>query len=205
MADIGNQTIRGFYQQAADLDFSRDFLFRVTDINIVATNREAAANVSNNIVSMNDSELVYVRTATLPGRDINNVEAKYMGMAFNIPGGVTYPNSAAYSLEFYCDSQSGLRERFMAASFDTFNDDSSTGLYATPGAESYVSLVQLDKDLNATVEYTLVGASIRSVGDISYEIAEGTGNFKTFNVTLAYHFWTNKSSQLGTQLPPRNI
>lgn len=193
MAEI-NQNIRNFYDQAASRDFSRDFLFRVTSINITATNNAAAQSKNVALLQMADSDLVYVRTATLPGRDINNVEAKYMGLSFNIPGGVTYPNSGAFSLEFYCDSKSVLREQFMRASFDTFDDSFSTGLYATPDTNSYITLTQLDKDLNATVSYTLWGVSIRNVGEIAYEIAEGTGNYKTFPVTFAYHYWTSKSA-----------
>jgi len=200
MADT-KQSIRDFYKQAANLDFSRDFLFRVTDINITATNNQAGQGQRNNIISMGDTDLVYVRTATLPGRDINNVEAKYMGLSFNIPGGVTYPNSGAFSLEFYCDSQSSLRDQFMTASFATFNDYTSTGVYATPDESSYITLAQLDKNLDTTVAYTLVGVSIRNVGEIAYEIAEGTGNYKTFTVTFAYHYWTSRSSNLGSENP----
>lgn len=188
MADTA-QTIRSFYTQAADMDFSRDFLFRVSDINIVANNNAAGRSDTRTIVDMTEDDLVYVRTASLPGRNINNVEAKYMGLSFNVPGGVTYPNSAAYSLEFYCDSASTLRERFMTASFATFDDNTSVGLNATPGEESYIVLNQLDKNLVNVTNYKLVGVSIRDVSDISYEIAEGTGNYKTFSVTFAYHYW----------------
>lgn len=196
MADT-NQTIRGFYQQAANLDFSRDFLFRVGNINIVATNNLSTPQAKATVVQMGEDELVYVRTASLPGRNINNVEAKYMGLSFNVPGGVTYPNSGAYSLEFYCDSGSILRESLLDASFTTFNDSNSIGFNATPGEDSYIQLHQLDKMLNVVSTYKLVGASIRDVSDISYEIAEGTGNYKTFTATFAYHYWTSEIPSLG--------
>lgn len=188
------QDIRGFYQRASVKDFSRDFLFRVTNINIVATNNEANNNKSTPLLNWGSDELVYVRTAALPGRNINNVEAKYMGLTFNVPGAVTYPNSNAYSLEFYCDSLSNLREELMDVSRATFDDETSSGLYATPGPESYITLQQLDKDLAPVTEYKLVGISVRDVGEISYEIAEGTGNYKIFPVTFAYHFFENKST-----------
>lgn len=188
------QTIRSFYDTAATLDFSRDFLFRVGEINIVATNNVSSPSTSNQVLSMDESDLVYVRTASLPGRNINNVEAKYMGLSFNLPGGVTYPNSGAFSLEFYCDSESNLRERMVQASIQTFDDATSTGLYATPGLESYIILHQLDKNLNPVTTYRLVGASIRDVSDISYSIAEGTGNYVTFTSTFAYHYWESSGA-----------
>lgn len=181
MAETSTQTIRRFYDRAASIDFARDFLFRVRNINVVSG--------GVNLVDMGDNELVYVRTASIPGRNINNVEAKFMGLSFNVPGGVTYPGSSDYSLEFYCDANSDLRESMMSASFQTFDDLTSTGLYSTPGRDSYITLDQLDQDLNIVVTYRLVGVSIRNVSDISYEIAEGTGNYKTFTATFAYHYW----------------
>lgn len=188
--DLSQQNIRSFYQGASEMDFSRDFLFRVGDIQILGNKRAAVAgNNDTPLLQWRETELVYVRTASLPGRNINNVEAKYMGLAFNIPGGVTYPNSAAYSLEFYCDAKSELRESLMDVSMKTFDDNLSTGLYSTPSSESYMMLYQLDKDLQPVTSYKLVGLSIRDVGDISYEIAEGTGNYKTFTTTFAYHYW----------------
>lgn len=190
------QTIRSFYDTAAAVDFSRDFLFRVGEINLVANNNISTPSTSNQVLSMNEGDLVYVRTASLPGRNITNIEAKYMGLSLNIPGGVTYPNAAAYSLEFYCDSESNLRERMVQASIQTFDDATSTGLNATPGLESYIILYQLDKNLNPVTTYRLIGASIRDVGDISYSIAEGTGNYVTFTATFAYHYWESTGAAI---------
>ena len=172
-----NQTIRNFFQVAAQREFSRDFLFRVLSINFAGG------------ATFNESELVYVRTATLPGRSINDVDAKYMGVSFHIPGGVTYPNSGSYSLEFYCDSQSAIREKFIAESRRTFDDATSTGAYNIPTASSVIRLMQLDKNLDPVTIYRLVGCSIRDVSEMSYSIAEGTGNYQTFTVTTAYHFF----------------
>ena len=190
--------VQQFYNAASQNDFSRDFLFRVASINLVINKRDAVAGNSNvDQLHWEDSELAYVRTATLPGRNITNVEAKYMGLSFNIPGGVTYPGSDAYSLEFYCDSKSNLRERLLEASRATFDDITSTGLYGTPDMNSYIVLHQLDKDLQPVTVYTLVGTSIRNVSDISYEIAEGTGNVKTFTATFAYHYWVGGATNPG--------
>jgi hypothetical protein len=173
------QTIRGFYDRAAVADFARDYLFRVMMIR-------------TGTMFLGEEELVYVKTATLPGRNIENEAVKYMGMNFNIPTIATYPNSDSFTLTFYCDANSLLRERLMAESRAVFNDATSTGTYNTPGRDSYIELLQLDKQLEPIMQYTLFGASIRNVGEIAYEIAEGTGSVKTFDVTFAYHFFEEK-------------
>lgn len=177
-----NQTIRNFFQVAAQREFSRDFLFRVLSINFAGG------------ATFNESELVYVRTASLPGRNINDVDAKYMGVSFHIPGGVTYPGSGGYSLDFYCDAQSGIREKFIAESRRTFDDATSTGAYNVPTASSVIRLMQLDKNLDPVTIYRLVGCSIRDVGEMQYQIAEGTGNYMTFTVTTAYHFFEEQTA-----------
>ena len=114
MADT-TQTIRSFYDVAASREFSRDFLFRVLNITF------------NRGTVFGERDLVYLRAAKLPGRDITNVASKYMGLAFNLPGGVTYPGSDSYELEFYCDANSNIRQKLEAESRRTFDDATSTG------------------------------------------------------------------------------
>ena len=58
-----------------------------------------------------------------------------------------------------------------------------------PGTESVINLVQVDKQLNDVRNIELVGASIRNIGDVSYDIADGTGDVLSFDVTFAYHFY----------------
>lgn len=170
------QNIEKFYSRASTRDFSRDFLFRVKSLNI------------RDLV-MGDDDLVYVKAAQLPGRTVTNVAVPYMGLNFNVPGGATYPGSDSYALTFYLDAGSKLRERFEAASRTLFNDDDSTGRYGTPNPQNYITLVQLRKDLNELREYKLVGASLRNINAIDYQIASGTGNTVEVGVTLAYHYY----------------
>ena len=177
-----NQNIQNFYRIAADRDFSRDFLFRVTGLNIPG------------VPSMVDEQLVYAKTATLPGRNITNVPVPYMGLNFNVPGGVTYPGSDSFSITFYLDAFSDLRNYFEGASRSLFDDQTSTGQYGTPDTDYYITLSQLDKDLNRINNYTLVGASLRNVDAISYAIAAGTGQTVEVTATIAYHFYTVESA-----------
>lgn len=179
MAKVENLLISDFYTKSLEVDFARDNHFRVTDI--VPTPSLG--------ISFDSNELVYARSAKVPARNITNVEAKYMGMTFNLPGIAEYPESAGYTLEFYVDKNSSIRNKFEQWSRAIFDDGTSTGNYSVPGRDAYIELTQVDAAFEAIQKYKLVGVSIRSVGDVSYEIAEGTGAVKTFNVTLAYHYY----------------
>lgn len=174
-----DQNIQRFYKIAQDRDFSRDFLFRVTQMQL------------QGVPALRDDDLVYVKTASLPGRSISNVEVPYMGLNFNVPGSVTYTNSDSYSLTFYLDAQSTLRSYFEQATRNLFDDQTSTGEYGTSGLENYIILEQLDKQLNTVPNgsYKLIGASIRDVGSIEYSIAGGKGETVDIEVTLAYHYY----------------
>lgn len=174
-----NQNIQNFYSQAATRDFSRDFLFRVTELSITG------------MPSMQENDLVYVKAADLPGRSISNVAVPYMGLNFNVPGGVTYPGSDSYSLTFYLDKDGSLRNYFENVSrtlFDESND--STGIYGTPNSNSYIQLAQLNKNLDPINTYKLHGASLRNISNISYAIATGTGQTVEITATFAYHYYT---------------
>ena len=185
-----NQTILNFYSQATTRDFSRDFLFRVTELNITG------------MPSMQENELVYVKAADLPGRSITNVAVPYMGLNFNVPGGATYPGSDSYSLAFYLDKDGALRNYFENVSRTLFDEsNNSTGIYGTPNSEAYIELAQLNKNLDPINIYKLHGASLRNISNISYAIAAGTGQTVEVTATFAYHFYTTKQSIL----PESNI
>jgi hypothetical protein len=181
------QYITNFYQRSVIPDFSRDFLLRVLSINFDGPGGE----------QLSEQDLIYARTAKLPGRNIVNHEVKYAGQTFNVPGSVTYPGSDNYELEFYCSETSQIRERLMNESHRTFgNQLGIAGSGATGGSitgpNSRIVLVQLDKRLEAVCQYDLVGCSIRNVGEMSYNIADGNGAVQVFNVGIAYHFFNRK-------------
>jgi hypothetical protein len=180
-----NQSIQSFYRVATTRDFARDFNFRVLSINT-----GGATNAAGQVITFSDDDLVYVKTATLPAREITNVPTPYMGLNFNLPGNAIYPDSAGYSLTFYADAKSNLRQKFEDWSRYTFDDANSTGDYLTPKATSVISLLQVDNQLNQVATYNLVGASPRSVGPLNYNIAGGTGQTIDFTVTVAYHYFT---------------
>lgn len=178
MADI-NQLITDFYRVAANREFARDYNFRVLSINTGGAST----------VTFDQDDLVYVKTATLPEKAITNVPVPYMGLNFNLPGVVTYPNSEGYQLTFYADAKSQIRQKFEQWAQDIFNDATSTGNYFAPKQTATIDLVQLDNQMNKIAQYQLVGVSVRNVGALNYNISEGTGNTIEFTVTVSYHYW----------------
>lgn len=176
MADI-KQTIADFYTVAQTKDFARNNLFRVLNINF-----------SNGTQLFGESDLVYARTANLPAKAITNVEAPYMGLKFNVPGVVEYPDSAAYVINFYSDEAQVLREKFLNVVTNTFDDATSTGNYFMPKQTAVIDLVQLNKQLVKVAQYQLVGASIRNVAALAYDMT-ANGEIQNFDVTVSYHYW----------------
>lgn len=172
------QTIQNFYRIVTERDFSRKFNFRVININ--------AGDSSSQV--WNEDDLVYVRTASLPAREITEVTVPYMGLDFHIPGSAKYPGSEGYSMEFYCDQKSNLRQKFEDWTRDVFDDVTSTGNYFAAKQTAVIDLVQLDNQLNRVSQYQLVGVSPRNVGPLEYDITNG-GEFVTFTVTVAYQYF----------------
>ena len=172
--------IQTFYKQAQSHDFARLFQFRVT---------EFPGQV------LDEKQLLYVETATLPGRTINNIQVPYMGLQFNVPGTASYPGSNAYNVTFRMDEDYDIRDVLETSTFATFDDATSGGDYNTPLASSILQLELLSKTIDSTSSepkaarvYKLFGAYIVSVGDTAYDIKD-TGTVSTCQATIAYQFW----------------
>lgn len=167
------QTIQKFYTTAAQRDFARVFQFRLH---------------SFGNVDFNENHLTYVETATLPGRSITNVPVPYMGLAFNVPGTVTYPGSTGYAVTFRCDQNYNLRSALEAATFNTYDEATSTGQFSIPGSENTLIMELLNKNMDVVRTYTLYGVYVQSLADTGYDIKD-TGTIQTIQATLAYQFW----------------
>jgi hypothetical protein len=184
-------SIANFMTQAEQKQFARDFLFRVKQVSVTG-------------LSLNgETDLIYARTATFPGRNIENKQVKFSGQNFNVPGVSNYPGSEAWSLEFYVDQNLEIRDKLEAASRTLFDNETTTGNICMPGYESVIVLdvlqipcsrgpnVTSGNGLQVGKTIELVGASLRDIGEISYQIAEGTGEILTFTTTFAFHFYKN--------------
>jgi hypothetical protein len=176
------QNIQDFYTQAVAKDFARQFQFRIGTWSV--------ADTPAGSFGLND--LVYLETATLPGRAINNIPVPFMGLNFNVPGTASYPGSDAWAVTFRCDSNYSLRNALETMSEQTFSVDTSQGNYGIKGTTSTLTLNLLGKDMNAKRVYKLVGVYLVSIGDTSYNLGDN-GTVQTIPATLAYQYWTSPS------------
>ena len=186
-------TIENFFNRASQKQFSRDFLARIKQISLPGLDFKG------------EDELVYARSASFPGRNIENKMVNYSGQQFNLPGKATYPNSEGWSVEFYHDQNFELRKKLERASRVAFDNETTTGQLCMPGPESYIIMDVLaipcqqgpniteGGSLEVIDQIKFVGAGIRDIGDIQYQIADGTGEILTFTCTFSYHFYQNFS------------
>jgi hypothetical protein len=173
-------SIQSFYTQVQSKDFARQFQFKLVEF--------ANTNFADGDEA-NGWPMVYVESLTLPGRAINNVQVPYMGLNFNVPGTASYPGSDAYEVVFRCDQNYDIRATLENATFNTFDDQSSTGDYNIARNGTDIILDLLDKDLNTVRQYTLHGAYVVAVGASQYSIGDN-GQIVTIPATLAYQYWS---------------
>lgn len=173
----GISTIRDFYKVAQDRDFARKNQLRVISIN-------SGAGLS---VNFSPDDLVYAKVASLPEREIQISQATFMGLDYNVPGNVKYTNSNSYTIEFFADQRFQLWDKFNEWTFQTFDDETSTGNYFVPKASAQITLMALDNELNPVKQFTLVGAACKKIGALSYDISD-TGTIHQFTVDFSYHF-----------------
>ena len=171
------QNISDFYTAAAANDFARQFQFRIGAWSVGGT-------------SLLEEDLVYLETATLPARAINNIPVPFMGLQFNVPGTASYPGSDGWAVTFRCDENYNIRETLEKISEDTFSISDSSGDYNIAGIASKVTLELLGKNTKAIKTYDLVGVYVVNVGEMSYNLGDN-GTIQTVPATLAYQYWTS--------------
>jgi hypothetical protein len=185
--------IETFFSQAAQKQFSRDFLFRIKQITLPGLNLNG------------ETDLIYAKSGILPGRTIENKTVSYAGQQFNLGGRATYANAEGYSIDFYCDQNLDLRTKLEKASRVAFNNEDTTANLCMPGPESTFTLDVLSipctresgatsgQPLQIVKTIQLIGVGIRQIGDLTYNIAEGTGEIVSFTSTFSYHFYKDFS------------
>lgn len=173
------QNIADFYRSVQQKDFARQFQFRLVQL----------ANTN-----FDEDTLVYVEAANLPGRTIINQTVPFMGLTFNVPGTVQYPDSSNYAVRFRCDANYDIRTVLENATFNTFDDGTSTGNYNIARNSSVIVMNLLNKNGGTVRQYTLYGAYVVGVGAMGFNLADG-GTIQTIDTTLAYQYWRVTSVQ----------
>ena len=171
------QTIQDFYYQASTRGFSRDFQLRVTNFQIDGQSL------------LSEDDLVFLKTATLPGKTITSQTAPYMGLSFNIPGAVTFDGSNSWATTFYADQSLDIRGVLEDAMLNSFDHNTSTGDIKPRDLDANkIQLTLFDDELNPLRSYDLLGAYITNIGAINYN-ATGAGAIQEISTTIAYQYW----------------
>lgn len=198
MADY--TTINDFFNFASTHHFARDFFLRVKEISFPG-------------LHLGTNDLIFAKTASLPGRTIENKQVNYSGQTFNLNGKASYPNSESYSIEFYHTQDINLRTKLEKASRFAFNNEDTTGQLCMPGNESYMVLSLLGSPCARTTgtgvspeweeveTIKFVGVSIRDIGEVAYNIADGTGEILSIPCTFSYHWYENFALTPARELP----
>lgn len=165
--------IQQFYSVAQQRDFARLFQFRLRQFGNI---------------NFGPEHMVYVETASIPGRSITNIPVTYMGMDFNTPGTVKYPGSTGYNVTFRCDKDYDIRSALEASSFLLFDESSSRGSYGLPNENNILIMELFNNKMQTVKSYTLFGVWLQNIADTAYDVKDG-GTIQTVQCTLAYQFW----------------
>jgi len=172
-----NQTIQDFYQQASTRNFARDFQLRITSF------------IVNGIDQIRDEDLVFLKTAQLPGKSISVQTAPFMGLNFNVPGAVQFDGTNSWAVAFYCTQDYNLRKLLEYSMGDTFDQESSTGnMEPRSLQQSKIVVALLDDKLNPIRSYELLGCFVSNVGPISFNTTGG-GAIQEVTANIAYQYW----------------
>lgn len=181
------QGIQDFYFNAQRRGFARDYQLRVAQIGGTV---------------FNDSDLVFVKTATLPSRTIQVHEVPFQGLKFNVPGNATYEGSSSWQVTFHATQDYGIRNELERLSLATMDDQKSgpvgrggVGNLSLPGSERQIQLDLVNDKLQVIRTYYLVGCFVVDVGEVQYDLA-GAGAPLEIKATLAYQYWSRAPLKL---------
>jgi hypothetical protein len=196
-------SIQNFYGSAVTNDFARLFQFRILDFQL-NNNTVDFGYVAGNVGGA--GETIYVETANLPGRSINNVQVPFMGLSFNVPGTTSFPGSNNYPVTFRCDQAYAIRSGLENALRDTFHIGNTAGRYSTPGENNYIVMQLFGKKQGDGIgptpirTYKLVGVYLINLADTLYDVKD-TGSVAMINATLGYQYWTAEFNNSGNVAP----
>lgn len=175
---FSNQDINQFYTQGRAKDFARNNLFRILSVN---------PGRSGTGVNITDTDLVYLTTANVPSKTINNVAVPFMGLSFNVPGTTSYPGSAAWNVTFRCNSEYRIRTLLEQWSTTTFDPTTTTGNYQL-GDTGSLDMATFSTQGETVLKYRLNGVYCVTVGEMAYNVT-AAGEVVTIQATLAYQYW----------------
>ena len=179
-----NQNISNFITVASQKDFARNNLFRVMAFKTRA-------------LELNETDLIYCKSATIPGRTTPTSTVTYQGMKMNYnQSTVDYPGSDNYTLKFYLDADGDLRKKFEQASRIIFNDVSNTGNWRFPSTEDVITIAQLGFNMEPVKYFHLYGVTIKNIQAIETDPAGGEGTSIEVILVISYLYYRTEGSDV---------
>jgi hypothetical protein len=175
-------SIRSAYEVYTQHDFSRGFQWRLIDMSGVPE------YVVRELLDkpFGKGGLYYINTATVPGRTLGDADVTYQGFPFRIPGPVQYQGT--WPLTFKTPSDYLGRNALERWHFEIFSDETSCGRFKVPCPNATIDFGLMNHECRIIRQYRLVGIYPHSIGEISYDVAEGV-QVTTFNVEFKYQWW----------------
>lgn len=160
---------------------------------------------------------LYINSLKVPSRRINTTTVPYKAFDFILPTNAAYPENQSWSITVMQDKQLLFREMFERWSQAIYSEQSQSQTFI-PSTKMQFSLYEelpdssttdritasrANTDRQATSsnlikttlrQYTLHGVFPVTVDGVQYNYSDGGTSFASFNVTLAYQYFTSKSS-----------
>lgn len=177
-----NQTIGNFINAFTKRDGQRDNLYRVMALN-------------TRVLNLDENDLLYIRGGKIPGRNNPTGTISYHGMKlpYNLSS-VEYPGNEDFQIDFVFDARNEIRTKLEEASRTVFNDLTNTGNWSAPQLSDIMTVATLDINLDPVAYYHFYGVAFKSIGEVNFQIAEGTGAIVNIPVTLTYYYYKTTGS-----------
>ena len=177
-----NQTIGTFINTLVKRDGQRNNLFKVLALN-------------TKVLSLTNDDMVYIRTANLPGRTNPTATVNYMGMQLNYnKSTVEYPGAGDYTVEFLFDSKGELRQKFEQASRLIFNDQTTTGTWNVPTLQDIMTIAPLNNQYEPSAYYHLYGVAFKGFDTVNFQPADGDGAMVNITAHISYYYYKGPGS-----------
>lgn len=175
-------SIRNAYEVYQRHDFSLSNYFRL--ISILGAPEYVSREINEK--PYGEGGALYIKSASIPGRTVQNIPVPYQGFEFNKPGAVKYDNNP-WQVTFKTPGDYLVRNALEQWSFEIASDETSCGRGNIPCPNSVIRLGLTDASCKIIRVYDLIGVYPSNVSSIEYDM-EST-SLTQFTVDFYYQYW----------------
>lgn len=166
--------LQDFYRTVSERGIARDIQFRITQLGDSKFNNE---------------DLIYIRTGSIPSREIQTDSVSFRGFKFNVPMTVNYPGSDGWDIEILMDRDYKIYDKLYKWHRRYFDENTLMGTNI-PDSSNIIELVSVDDKLDVSNKIILYGCFPVKLGDVKYNIG-GNGTVLSINMTISYQYWVS--------------